>query len=89
MNLKLEIRRNADGAVACDVWRDWEWSEFWWVDGNAACDCNRELFFLRALGLNDQDDTECGDGRYSVRLSDADSGDVLLDEFHELKEAQQ
>lgn len=82
MNLKLEIRRNSDGAVAVDVWPDWEWSQFWWEEGNAACDCNRELFFLRARGENDDAETACGDDRFSVRCTDADSGAVLYDEFN-------
>ena len=82
MNLKLEIRRNADGVTATDVWSDWKFSEFWWSDGNASCDCNRELFFVRAQGGNDREaDIACSEGRFSVRLSDADSGQVLYDEI--------
>ena len=81
MNLKLDIRRNADGAVATETWPDFEFNEYWWVYGNANCDCNRELFFTRAMQQGDDIETECGEGRYSVRLSDADSGEVLLDEI--------
>ena len=29
-----------------------------WEDGNYACDCNRHLFFERAVG-NEPDDSEC------------------------------
>lgn len=81
VKLKLEIRRNEDGAVAVDVWPECGFNVFWWEEGNAACDCNRELFFLRAMGEDDSADTECGDSRYSVRLSDADTNEVLYDEF--------
>lgn len=81
MNLKLEIRRNADGVVATDIWKDWDYNTYWWEDGNASCDCNRELFFLRARNEDDSEDTECGDKRFSVRLSDADTGEVLYDEL--------
>lgn len=80
MNLKLEIRRNADGAMATDIWRDWNFNVFWWEEGNAACDCNRGDFFNQALGDMDSDEP-CGDDRYSVRLSDADTGEVLYDEL--------
>ena len=81
MNLKLEIRRNSDGVIATDIWPDWECNTYWWEDGNASCDCNRELFFLRAIGEDEPIDTECGDDRFSVRLSDADTGLVLYDEL--------
>lgn len=81
MNLKLEIRRNADGVVATDVWPTWEHNDFWWAEGNAHCDCNRWLFFVRARGEDDSAETTCSHGLYSVRCSDADTGAVLYDEF--------
>lgn len=86
MSLKLEIRRNADGVVVSDTWTGWSWhGAFWWQEGNARCDCNRELFFLQAQGIDtddlDDDDTPCTEGRYSVRLSDAKTGAVLYDEL--------
>ena len=44
-----------------------EATEFMWSDGNYSCDCNRELFFVRAgnepIGVYDVD---CSDGRYRV-----------------------
>lgn len=70
MILKLEIKRNADGVIAIDVWPNWAWNEFWWKEGNASCDCNRELFFLRARGEEEPEETECGGDKYSVRCSD-------------------
>ena len=82
MNLKLEIRRNADGAVTSQVWPDWDFNVYWWEEGNAACDCNREDFFLQAQGEDTDDrESECGDERYSVCCSDADTGAVLYDEL--------
>ena len=82
MKLKVEIRRNADGQIATDTWLDWEFNQFWWEDGNAQCDCNRSLFFERAKGGSpDIGEVECSDGKYSVRLSDADTGAVLYDEL--------
>jgi hypothetical protein len=81
MNLKLEIRRNHDGAVTSLVWPDWNFNIFWWENGNGSCDCNREDFFLQ--GQEDADDLEskCGHGRYAVRCSNADTTAVLYDEF--------
>jgi hypothetical protein len=82
MNLKLEIRRNADGVVTSQVWKNWNFNAYWWQEGNASCDCNREDFFLDAQGVDTDDrESQCGKGRYSVRCTDADSGQVLYDEF--------
>lgn len=82
MKLKVEIRRNSDGFVTTDVWENWQYNTFWWEEGNASCDCNRERFFNSALGLEDADEeTECSDDRYSVRLSDATTEKILYDEF--------
>jgi hypothetical protein len=39
--------------------------DFWWSEGNGACDCNRGDFFERAGG-NDDSDESCGDSRYLV-----------------------
>jgi hypothetical protein len=84
MNLKVEIRRNSDGKVASKVWRDWVFTQFWWEEGNARCDCNRELFFRSANGDDAVElETECSDGKYSVRLSDTETGEVLYNEFDE------
>lgn len=83
IKLKVEIRKNADGAIATDVWDDWPYHTWWWSEGNAACDCNREAFFLRAIGepVLDGESIPCGEDRFSVRLSNADTGEVLYDEF--------
>ena len=48
----VDIRKNATGEVRRvkepKLWRgDADTPDFWWTDGNAGCDCNRELFFLR------------------------------------------
>ena len=81
MKLKVEIRRNSDGVIATDVWPDWNYNTFWFEEGNGACDCNRELFFSRASKEKEPDELECGDDRFSVRLSDSDTGEILYDEL--------
>ena len=80
MDLKVEIRRNSDGTIAVDVFKDCDFNTYWWEEGNGACDCNRELYFLTALGTP-AEDADCGAGRYSVRLCDNDSGEVLYNEL--------
>lgn len=83
--IKVIIRRNADG-----VTREWlpgfKWhGAFIWDEGNFACDCNRGQFFDEAGGDGDDEDDEipCGDGAYSVRVETKSSGRVLYqdDEF--------
>jgi hypothetical protein len=80
----LEIRRNADGVIRKypDLW-DWpddeELADYMWSEGNYACDCNRHLFFVFSGGEED-DDRPCGDGAYSVRLTD-ESGNTLYEDF--------
>lgn len=55
-----------------------------WGEGNFSCDCNRELFFIRALDLEDEDDPDdpkCGKTRFSVlEIKDTNTGIVLYDE---------
>lgn len=49
---------------------DYEWiGNFWWSEGNMACDCNRFLEFERGLG-NDPDNREakCSTGAYRIRI---------------------
>jgi len=81
MNLKLDILRNVDGVITSQVWPDFSFDKFWWEFGNASCDCNRETWFLDAQGVCSIDQPECGDTRYAVRCSDADTGEVLYDEI--------
>lgn len=81
MNLKVEIRRNADGVIVTTNWSDWDWHQYIWESGNFACDCNRELFFLCARGEDDTAEGVCGIDKFSVRCSDADTGEVLYDEI--------
>lgn len=82
IELKIEIRRNKDGVIATDVWPNWKYNEYWWAEGNASCDCNRELFFLSAIHEPEPETLKCSHGGYSVRLSNAGTGAVLYDEFN-------
>jgi hypothetical protein len=58
----LYIRRNSDGAIHKSHWQDG--GEFWWTEGNGACDCNR------AIAFGDVEDTTCGDSRYDLVHAD-------------------
>lgn len=84
IELKLEIKRNSDGLISIDIWNDWAYNDYWFEEGNGSCDCNRELFWLRAQGLmKDYTETECGDDRYSLRLSNNITGEILYNEIDE------
>lgn len=75
--------------VTSGEFKDMDWASgdtYWWTDGNADCDCNRGLFYRRALALgvadypvDDDEEIECGEGRYKVKVVCA--GHVLLDEI--------
>lgn len=65
------IRASGDG-VSC----------FWWEDGNGSCDCNRKLFFHRAVGQElDGDNTPCGDGGYQIAVYNPHSGRLLFSDI--------
>lgn len=81
LDLKLEIRRNVDGETVVDVWQHWEYNTYWWSDGSASCDCNRQLFFARASQRDEPAHPKCGEGGFSVRLSNAATGQILYDEL--------
>ena len=82
-----EIRDNATGVVReyqnDDILTDGdaEPSSYIWEDGNYSCDCNRRLFFARAAGEDEDLDSECSDGLYSVRVRNKKSGRVFYSEF--------
>jgi hypothetical protein len=53
-----------------------EFQEFLWTEGNYACDCNRALFFARAVGNGDPN-VACSTGRFVVRVVDDQTGQCL------------
>lgn len=79
------IRRNTDGEVRCYDNLEWhddsDYPDFIWSEGNYACDCNRALFFARAIGEDDPE-RSCGDSAFSLRITDV-GGKELYSEFDE------
>jgi len=82
LGFTVEIKRTADGRVA--RWHsDQEWEEidlYRWTDGNYGCDCNREIYFMEAIGakVDDQADLVCGETRFQVLRITSDDGSRLL-----------
>jgi hypothetical protein len=56
-----------------------DWPPYIWVDGNYSCDCNRQLFFMRAGEEEEPENNPCGNSRYSVQIAN-DSGEIHGDE---------
>jgi hypothetical protein len=81
MPYKVRIRRNSDNLIRTyDDDLDWhDSSMFWWTEGNAGCDCNRALFFARAVDEDepDWDNIPCGDKLYTVLDITLEDGRVI------------
>lgn len=60
-------------------WDDESHMLYMFRDGNYSCDCNRELFFQRAVGEpeTDLDEVSCGDGRYVIARAMREDGSFL------------
>lgn len=82
MSYTVRIKNNATGEIRASRQIDLPWeehSDFWWLEGDMGCDCNRELEFRRAGGENiDVGDTECSDGRFRVIDATLDDGRVIV-----------
>jgi hypothetical protein len=76
-NYDVLIRNNKTGEVRTrHMSLPWfEYSLYWWTEGNFGCDCNRYLEFERAGERTDDpinDELVCGDGKdrhYSVIMA--------------------
>jgi hypothetical protein len=78
MSYTIRIRNNATGEIRQSPPYDFEWSEFWWTEGNMACDCNRHFEWLRAGGPVPTGEThECGEGAYTVIDATLSDGSVV------------
>lgn len=93
IRLRIQVRRVSDGLTRTyedgtgftgDTRSDaMENANYWWTDGNGGCDCNRSLYFNRAAD-EPEEDIPCSDDLFRVRVVDADSGDVIVDEFEDV-----
>lgn len=65
----IHLRKNASGEVR--IVKDgssfpYENHDYMWTEGNYSCDCNRHLFFERAVGREPDEDVPCGDSLYTA-----------------------
>jgi hypothetical protein len=56
-------------------------SVFNWEENNYSCDCNRRLFFERAVNPDYDDDLPCSEGEFLVRLVNPVTGQPYYAEF--------
>lgn len=81
------IRKNDTGEIVSyrdDYAKDVYGGDYIWAEGNYSCDCNRSLFFGRAKGTldeNDESESVCGDGGYSVSIVSENANVSLYSEF--------
>jgi hypothetical protein len=64
MSYRVLLRRTADGLERWTKPYDFEFSAYWWDEGNFGCDCNREWEFQRAADEEITPEPECGNSRY-------------------------
>lgn len=93
IRLRVQIRRVADGLTRTHEdnvgfsgetrGEAGDHANYWWTDGNGGCDCNRSMIFNRAAG-EPEGDIPCSDDLFQVKVVDADSGDVIVDEFEDV-----
>lgn len=79
MGFKLAIRNNATREVRLAT-IDVNWSDdtlFWLSEGNASCDCVREVWFLRA-DEEGTDQSQCGDDRFSILYAELEGGSMRV-----------
>ena len=65
MGYKVVPRRNDNGVTRTHA-SDSPFSRYWWAEGNAACDCNRDIFWRQAGGETEFPDVPCSEGKYTV-----------------------
>lgn len=66
---QVAIKNNETGEIRlCNINLEWlEHSDFWWTEGNMACDCNRSQEFARAGNESDPNvDCNVDENKYSV-----------------------
>ncbi len=82
-----EIRKNDTGEIreyeTCEIlMNDEDYpNPFNWSENNYSCDCNRRLFFDRAGGGDEDWNTLCTCGAFSVNLKNKKDGDCYYREF--------
>ena len=76
------IRKNATGEVrnySADACWGGDIGDFYYAEGNGACDCQRAQWFAKAGGETPLDFYKCSDELFDIEIRDGDV--VLYSEF--------
>jgi len=84
IDIRVEIIRASDSKKAVYLWDGFDGESIYayWSLGNGSCDCNRELFFNKALGI-DSTDVRCSEGRFVVKVFNDDTNELLYEDGSE------
>ncbi|MGC3959585.1 MAG: hypothetical protein QM813_17045 [Verrucomicrobiota bacterium] len=77
MSYKVAIRDNDTDEIRLYEMEGCDWEDgslFFWTDGNFGCDCNRRDLFLRAAGIEPDDESPCGNVAYSALYAELPDG---------------
>ncbi|UOF82095.1 hypothetical protein [Caudoviricetes sp.] len=81
MSYQVAILKNSTGEIRlCDF--DLELGdndEYWFLEGNYSCDCNRGLSFERARGNYDHEH-KCGESEYTALYALVNGEKILLEQ---------
>lgn len=81
MGYTVNFKRTKDGAKSSRHY-DIAWNgDYWWIEGNMACDCNRHLEFERGLGREPEGHHPCGNQDYEIQDIISDDGKILWSNF--------
>jgi len=78
-NLKTGVVRKSEHQTWVDKQTN-AVSVYMWEEGNYACDCNRRLFFARAVGEEEDWDSPCSSDQYDVKLENPVTGNIFYEE---------
>jgi hypothetical protein len=83
VDVLLQDRTTLELRVSTNTWEreHLDGLDFMWSEGNYACDCNRALFWARALNPDADDATGCSHGRFAAVEIFVDG--KPLDDWHE------
>ena len=86
VKIDVYLRRNSDGLVRVyhtdGLLEDDNdtLATYIWEEGNYVCDCNRYLFFQRAIDAPEQDDPPCSRDKYDIWIVNPATNEVVYDE---------
>lgn len=86
LKVQISITRISDGKNVTywddeGLYQDEDYDgTFIWEDGNFSCDCNRSIFFHKALGGLEEIETVCGDTQFKVDFIKDETGKIWYQE---------